>query len=160
SASSRKPVASKPRAKAAVSRPPEIEAEIRQVLAKGRDAWLAMAPQLRVETVIHLTRHLKELGDAKLLGDLLEQIVFPAATPIVKANSKTLSATDQMEILREVFTRITAACMNGSPFTPDFLEAKFGLKVKQWTIDALRIHLRRTGKLVSLETAHEIEREL
>src|SRR5262249_21901974 len=80
--------------------------------------------------------------------------------PIVKANSKTLSATDQMEILREVFTRITAACMNGSPFTPDFLEAKFGLKVKQWTIDALRIHLRRTGKLVSLGTSNEIDREL
>jgi len=114
SATSKKPVPSKPRAKAAVSRPSEIEAEIRQALAKERGAWLEMAPQLKIETVIHLTRHLKEPGDAKLLGDLLERIVFPAATPIVKANSKSVSPTDQAEILREVFTRITAASMNGS----------------------------------------------
>lgn len=152
----RKPVPSK---RCAVSRPPEIEAEIRRALLKGRGAWLEMASTLKIETVVHLARHLKEPADNRLLGDLLERIVFRAATPIVKANSKTISATDQAEVLRDVFTKITEAVMNGSPLTPDFLEAKFGLKIKQWTIDVVRLHVRRAGKLVPLEPTHETERE-
>jgi hypothetical protein len=56
-ATSRKPAESKLRAKArAVSRPLDVEAEIRTALAKGRGAWLEMAPKLPADASRPLAR--------------------------------------------------------------------------------------------------------
>lgn len=157
----KKPTTRRPRGSSTpVVRPQEIEDEIQQALATPKEAWRSNAPNLRPETLVHLAKHLKSVDEADLLGDLLEKHVFPRATPVIKANSKSLAFDDRSEILREVFMRITQAVMNGSPQVPDFLEAKFGLKVKQWTIDAVRQVLRQSGRLVPIEPAHELQREV
>jgi hypothetical protein len=120
----------------------EVEAEIARALGEPRSSWLSHAPSYLPETVVHLAKHLKQPGDAQLLGKLLEDIVFPKALPIALANCKGLPDADRADIVRELYEKILVAVMNGSPAMADFLEARFGLKVMQWTIDIVRKRIR------------------
>lgn len=91
SATSRKPVASKPRAKArAVSRPSEVEAEIRQALEKGRGAWLEMALQLpsdvdRGEHVLQICESAKRPEPMTQIGTLTKDGVCALCFDLVPA---------------------------------------------------------------------------
>lgn len=142
-----------------VIRPDEVEAEIRQALGHSRECWLELAERLRPETAVHLARHLKDPAESELLGRLLECAVFRRALPFIKANSKGLTPVDQGDIVRDVYARLVETVLDGTPDTPDFLEARFGLKIKQWTIDSVRSLLRRSGHLVPLEERHQADRE-
>lgn len=153
--SRRKPVAQRK----AVTRPEYVEAEILQATGRGREQWIELAQALRPETAVHLARHLKDPSESQLLGQLLERAIFNRALPVIRANSKGLNPADQSEIVRDVYSRVVEAVLDGTPDTPDFLEAKFGLRIKQWTIDSVRSLFRRSGQLVPLEEKHQTERE-
>ncbi|HXM80955.1 MAG TPA: hypothetical protein VN929_03405 [Burkholderiales bacterium] len=151
--------AAKTVARRSITRPDYVEAEIAKASLSPRATWLDLAATLRPETIVHLAKHLKEPADSKLLGALLERMLFPKALPVILANSKGLSDAERSDVVRGVYERILRAVRDGSPAVPDFLEAKFGLKVMQWTIDLVRKRVREKEGTVALEehhlTAHE-----
>lgn len=119
-------------------RPAEVEAEILQATGVQCDDWLRLAPSLRPETVVHLARLLLLSGRTSASGLLLKKIVFRAANPIIFGNARGFSDHELEDIVSEVYLRILDAVKNGASSRPSFLEIKFGLKVKQLTLDAVR----------------------
>ena len=142
-----------------IARPPEVDAEIAVALATPATEWQANAGSWKPETLVHLTKHLKRPEDSHLLGTLLQDFVFPAAFAIVMSNSRGLRDADRDDVVRSIYERILKTVMNGSPALPDFLEARFGLKVKQWTIDVVRAKVREPETVVYADEhqkAHEL----
>lgn len=157
-------IVAKPEVKAVmhkrITRPHYVAAEIATALAAERSAWLGFAASLRPETLVHLAKHLKDPGDSALLGKLLDGCVFPQALPVILANSMGLNDAERADVVRGVYERILRAVRDGSPAVPDFLEAKFGLKVLQLTIDLVRKRVREKEATVALKEHHEKAHEL